>query len=251
MDAKADELPLSDRFWTWYEANKKPALIGLCVIVAAAAIAGFVAWHHTERETASGEALSNAAAEQMAAGPAGQADAGIYLKIADKYPGSAAGSRALLMAAGNLFQQAKYDQAKAQFERFTREYSDSPLMGEALLGIAACLEGQGKTPEATAAYKTLAERHPNDAVVPQAKFALARLYAAQDKPELAKTLYEDVTRLDPYGSMGNEAGIRLEELKWKYPSLNPPAPPPSPPMASPLLPTNIPHLKLETPTTNK
>ena len=148
-------------------------MIGLGVVLAVAAIVGFVAWRHTEKETASGEALSNAAADQMVAGPAGQAGAAnVYLKVAEKYPGSAAGARALLMAGGSLFEEGKYDQAKSLFERFPREYSDSPLTGEALLGIAACLEAQGKIPEATTAYKTLYERHPNDSVVPQANQGL-------------------------------------------------------------------------------
>ena len=48
---------------------------------------------------------------------------------------------------------------------------------------------------------------------------LACLYEAQNKPELARNLFEEVERNNPYGSLGSEAGMRLEELKLKYPSL--------------------------------
>jgi tetratricopeptide (TPR) repeat protein len=118
-----------------------------------------------------------------------------------------------------LFTEGKYDQAKAQFEKFVREYREPTFMGEALLGIGACLDAQNKTDEAIRAYKDLTEHHSGDPAVPQAKFALARLYEAQGKPEMARSLFEDVARSEPYSSIGSEAGMRLEELKLKHPEL--------------------------------
>ena len=76
------------------------------------------------------------------------------------------------------------------------------------------------------AYKELIDRRPTDYILPEARFALGRLYEAQNKPEEARLQFEQVARNNPYGSLGSEAGIRLEELKVKYPSLfTPPAPP--------------------------
>jgi hypothetical protein len=65
------------------------------------------------------------------------------------------------------------------------------------------------------------DHHPNEIVGPQAKFALGRLYQAQDKPELARDMYQDVERALPFTTLGNEAGMRLEELLAKYPKLAP------------------------------
>lgn len=96
-------------------------------------------------------------------------------------------------------------------------------MGEALLGIAVSLDAENKTDAAIAAYKDLIDHHPNELVVPQAKFGLARLYESQNKAELARDLYQDVERAMPYTAMGNEAGMRIEELVRKYPSLAPPS----------------------------
>jgi TolA-binding protein len=165
--------------------------------------------------------------------------------VAAAYPKSSAGARAVLLAGGTLFVDGKYDQAKAQFEKFVREYRDTTFMGEALLGIGACLDAQNKTDEAIRAYKDLTEHHSGDPSVPQAKFALARLYEGQGKPELARTLFEDVARSEPYSSLGSESGMRLEELKLKHPELF--APSPTAPNAE--IPQNLPQILLP-PTTN-
>ena len=213
MESDAGQLPLSHKAWAWFEANKKQALWGAGGVLVVGVIVAFFLYRQNEAEVAASEALSNVSVPQMT-GAGSRADmADAYLKVAAAYPKSRAGARALLLAAGSLFMEGKYPEAKAQFERFTREHSDSPFMGEALLGIAACLDAQGKTRDAMAAYKDLIDHHPGDDVLPQAKFALARLYEAQNEPEQARNLFEEVERSDPYGSLGSEAGMRLEELK--------------------------------------
>jgi hypothetical protein len=82
----------------------------------------------------------------------------------------------------------------------------------------------------------LIDRRPGDSNVPSAKFALGRLHAAQNEPDQARTFLEDVERTDPYGSLGDEARMQLEELKTKFPKL-------LAPVAS--LPTNAAPFKVE------
>ena len=128
-------------------------------------IVAFVLYRADEADVAASEALSNVALPQMTGASRGDtADA--YLKVAATYPGSRAGARALLLAAGGLFVEGKYAEAKTQFETFNREYASSPFRGEALLGIASCLDAQGKTNEAVTAYKDLIDRRPSDYVLP-------------------------------------------------------------------------------------
>ncbi len=158
--------------------------------------------------------------------------------LAARYQNSGAGARALLLAAGSLFADGKYPEAQAQFEKFTRQYHDSPFLGEALLGVAACLDAQGKTDAALTAYKDLVNRHSGENVVPQAKFALGRIYVAQNKPELARDEFAEVERQDRFGSLGNEAGMQIEELIAKYPKLAPATPAPFAPTVQML--TNAP-----------
>lgn len=60
----------------------------------------------------------------------------------------------------------------------------------------------------------------------------------QNEPEQARNLFEDVDRTDPYGSLGDEARMRLEDLKTKYPKLFAPLMP---------MPTNAVPLSVEKP----
>ena len=221
MQSNVAQLPLSHKVWAWFETNKKPALAGVGIVVALGLIIWFVSWRHDETQIAAGNALSDVAARAGAAQGGRSDTANAFLGIASAYPNSSAGARALWLAAGMLFTDGKYTEAQAQFEKFAREYHDSPYMGEALLGIAASLDAQNKSDAATAAYKDLIDHHPTEVVVPQAKFSLARLYEAQNKPELARDLYQDVERALPFTALGNEAGMRLEELQVKYPKLMP------------------------------
>jgi tetratricopeptide (TPR) repeat protein len=219
MDSDAAQLPAMDRFQIWFGHNRNQALTGATIVIAVGIIVGFYMWYRGEKETNASEALTSVNV-LMPSGTGPRADAAdAYLKVAANYPKSSAAARAVLLAGGTLFVEGKYDQAKAQFEKFVREYRDTTFMGEALLGIASCFDAQNKPEEAIRAYKDLADHHSGDPAVPQAKFALGRLYEGQGKPELARTYFEDVARAEPYTSLGSESGMRLEELKMKHPEL--------------------------------
>jgi outer membrane protein assembly factor BamD (BamD/ComL family) len=217
MESDAGQLPLSHKAWAWFEANKKQALTGTVGVVVVGLIISFIIYRQDEREIAASEALANVEVPHMNNPRTVAESPEAYLKVVVEYPKSRAAARALLLAGGNLFATEKYPEAKTQFERFTREYGNSPYMGQALLGIAACLDAQGKVEEAIVAYKDLVDHHPGENSVPQARFALGRLYEAKGEAEKARNQFEEVARDNPYGSIGSEAGIRLEELNLKYP----------------------------------
>jgi TolA-binding protein len=223
MESHVAQLPLAHRAWAWFETNRKQAYWGALGIVLAGLLVTFLVWKHGEKDIVAGQALSAVSIPQLGggAGPMRPDAAQAYVKIAADYPKSPAGARARLMAGASLFADGKYDEARTQFEIYRRDHRESRLLSQALLGIAACLDAQGKTNEATTAYKDLVDHYPGENVVSQAKFSLACLYEAQSKPEQARTLFEDVTRTDPYGSLGSEAGMRLEELMKKNPNLAP------------------------------
>ena len=235
MESEAAQLPLAHQAWAWFEGNKKPALLGLGALVVVGAIVSFYFYQLNQREQAAAEALSAVEVTQLGGARGAPDPAAGYLKVAAGYPKTSAAARALLLGAGSLFTEGKYTEAKAQFDRFTRDYGDNPLMSEALLGGAACLDALGRTNEALVAYNDLVRQHPDDNVVSQARFALGRLYAAQNDPDKARTQFEEVARANPYGSLGSEAGMRVEELNLKYPKLVPLTP----------LPTNAVPMRIE------
>ncbi len=232
MESNVTELPLSHKLLGWFESHKTQVIYGTTAAVAVGVVVGFIAWRSNEKETAAGQALSSVMLSQLSAGTSHPDLVKSYLKVNSDYSGAPAAAQALLLAAGNLFTEGKYPEARVQFEKFVSNYGSSPFAAEAQLGAAACLEAEGKADGAIAAYKNLIDHRPGQPVIPQAKFELARLYEAQNKSDLAYNLYENVASTDPYGSLGSEAGVRAEELKVKYPNLAP-APAPAPAFTAP------------------
>jgi TolA-binding protein len=227
MDANVEQLPVADRLWVWGDTYKRQIAIVASLLVIAGLIIYFIVWRREQKQANAGAAVSQVAVGDLINPNARTSEAQEYLKVAGEYPNSLAGARALLLAAGGLFTEGKYPEARAQFEKFVREYQGNPLMGQALLGVAACYDAEGKTDQAVTAYKDLVTRHPGESFIPQAKFSLAHLYETQNKAEQARDLYQEVERAAPFTSLGNEAGVRLEELVAKNPSLAPAPPAPT------------------------
>ena len=224
MESDVTQSAIFYKSWAWAEAHKKQLLLGTVSVLVVGFAAGFFIWREGEKEVSASQALTKIAVQSTAAGQAAAPEA--YVKIASEYPKTAAAARALLVAGARYFADAKYPEAQAQFQRFLSEYPSSDFSGQAVLGIAACLEAQGKTPEAIKAYKDIAERRSSDAVAPQARLSLGRLYVAQGNLSQAKETYEQLARSDS-GEMSREAGMLLQELLTKNPSLVQPAPAPA------------------------
>ena len=225
MEQKVAHLNIGEKLWIWFEANKKQALWGTLIVAALGLIVSFYFWQASEKETQAGEALSQVLANTAFSGGARAESPEAYLKVASQHAGTSAGAQALLLAGEALFAAGSYSEAQAQFQRFSREYAGNPLSAQAVLGTATCLDAQGKTEEAARTYKEAFERNPNTSIVPQAKFSLARIYESQNKLDQARSLYEELARTE--SSIGNEAGMRLEELKTKF-SATAPSPAPFP-----------------------
>jgi tetratricopeptide (TPR) repeat protein len=195
----------------WLEKNKRQVAWVLGSIAVLALVISFYTWKKGQREVEAGEAFSNIRLSPEAA-PS-------YLKLATEYPGTAAGERAVLLAAGGSFIAGNYTEALSRFEQLLREYPDSTFRTQALLGTAACLDAQGKIAEATTRYQDLIERWPNDPTTVQAKSALARLYERQNQPERALRLYEELARTASFSTHGLLASVLMQDLLARHPEL--------------------------------
>jgi predicted negative regulator of RcsB-dependent stress response len=200
-----------ERSINWLDANRTKLIQAAIVVVVLVVAVSFYLWNGGQKEIEASKALSN-----VSPGP-GAADS--YLKLAGEHSGTVAASRAVLLAAGELFSAGKYGEAQSQFARFEKEYANSPLRIQGLLGVAASLDAQNKTADAIARYEDLIKRHSDEPAMAQARSALARLYEAQNKPELALSLYDDLRRTEAYSSFGLEANIRRMDLLAKHPEL--------------------------------
>jgi TolA-binding protein len=208
--------------WVWLEKNRKPVIFGVVAVTAAALLAATIAWSKKQKQVAAGEALSQVLLAQMMSGGRAEATDGL-LKVANSHGGTAGGAQAQLLAGAALFASGKHAEAQAQFEKFNREYVGHTLTPQAKLGLAACLAAQGKADEAARAYKDLADKYPNANTASQARFALGSIYESQGKLEDALALFEQVTRSEMNSTLGNEAGMRSEEIRAKLPPIPMPA----------------------------
>ena len=239
MDSEATQSADVFRLVTWALKNQKRLLTGAGVVGVVGFGAWLYSWNASHHQAVASEALSELRPTVgQAENRAVPADA--FAKVSDTYPGTAAAGRAVLLAAGALFDSGKYAEAQAQFERFLRDYGDSPWRTEAQIGVASSLEAAGKVDLALTKYKEILDRRPTDATSPQVKSALARLYLAQIKPDQALRLYEDLAKAHNNDSWSSEAEMQARELLLKHPELKPPAPAPAPvpaPTPVPMTPT--------------
>jgi predicted negative regulator of RcsB-dependent stress response len=220
------------KLWQWVEANKNRLIGGAVVIAVAIFVYSFISYQRGQKEIAAGKALT-----QLSVTPGGTTPEAV-LKIADEYPGTMAGQRALLTGATLLFQAGKYPEAQAAFQKFLRSPPDSVLAGQAALGVATSLEMQGKA--SAIAYKGIVDNYTDPGVVAAAKFALGRIAEAQGKLQDALELCQQAAQVNPGSTLGYEAGMHIVDLKNRMAA--------SPPVAAPAA-TSAPAPFTLTPTT--
>jgi len=219
MESDLTQSELFAKLWAWGDKNKKQLLWGLIALVVVGVIIAFWMAHKSETQNDANYALSKVTSRTVVPGtPEPTPDA--LLKVASDYPDTDAAQRALLLAAGDLFTQGKYDVAQAQFQKFIQQYNDSAFAGQAALGVAACYDAEGKTSDAVSAYDGVINRYQSQNVVPQAKLSMARLLEGQGKFKDARSALEELARGYP-GTIGSEAAMRLQELNAAHPELQP------------------------------
>ena len=205
-------------FLTWFEVNKQVIVTGLAVVVAAVVAGMIVSWRRGQSEANAGHALHVATMTE------GAITSQALLQVAADHSGTHAAERARLMAAGQLFAEAKYGEAQAQFEKFAADFGNSPLLPSAVLGIASALDAQNKSAEAIAAYQRVITSYGTDAVANQARLAKARLHEAANQPAQALALYDEA--LKDQTAFGRERVVLARaQLLQKHPELEKPATP--------------------------
>ncbi len=204
----------------WLELHRGQLITAFVVLVAV--LAAIYLWRHSAAQK---EAAANAALLALRppqAEPGGIPEvvaASEYLKIAEQYPGTAAGQRARLLAAGSLFHEGRYADALAEFRRVAERAEADAIAAQAAYGIAASLEAQGNVDEAITAYRTVISQHPDESVADQARLALARIHEARSELPLALQLYDELVRTPEPGAFAQMAEQQREALLRKHPEL--------------------------------
>lgn len=232
---------------TWLEVNKKKLIYGAAGAAALGLAVFFYNHYKAQQELDAGTEVVRLGRTVDANGRIVSPGGAAYLKTAQTYGGTAAGERALLLAAGNYFTAGSFNEAKNTFEQFAREFPNSRFASTAAFGLAASLDGMGDTDKALAAYESVVSSYATDPVAQQAKVAIGVLYEAKKQPEKALKLYEEVIKAKN-SSWGTEAEMRKERLQAQLAAPKMSAPPAltAPPAnvklapASPALPAKAP-----------
>jgi tetratricopeptide (TPR) repeat protein len=209
----------------WADAHRKQLIWTVSVVAGLGLVVGLYFMYKNNREDAANAALF---AQQLPVPgkPVTAAQAAPFAQVAEEYPDTSAGARAMLLAGGIYFEGDEFEQSRQMFQRLLATHSEYPLANLAALGVAVSLEAEGKLPEAATRYEEIAHRVPPDSTWPQAQSALARIYTEQNHPERAFEVYRQILEARNNDSWTMEAEPQLRELLDKYPALrqqlNPP-----------------------------
>ncbi len=114
MDKEIQQAADFYRLVAWAHKNRKPLILALVVVVVIGAAIGIHAWHKDYAEETANAALMAVKFPASLAEAADPAVAETYHEIAAEHPGTMAGARALLLAAGVYFNGGQFDKARAQ-----------------------------------------------------------------------------------------------------------------------------------------
>jgi hypothetical protein len=150
-----------------------------------------------------------------------------------------------------LFIEGRPADAQKEFERFLREYPESPWLPQAALGIASSLGAQGRTNDAIAKYEEVRRRFGNDPVVDEVKLSLGRLFEGQGKNEEAFKMYDEVMKggMAMQSGLAVEAQLRQQELVKRFPALAVPKMPVMPPATPGANASNVQVVRMTNPVT--
>lgn len=226
-------------FLGWLDANRKRVILGAAIVAIVAAGIAIAVWWKDQRQLKAAEALS---AVRVPFNPMETPDVRVadeYLKVSQDYSGTKAGAQALLKAGSVYFANGQFAKAQEQFQRFLKEYSDTPWVSTAQFGIAASLDAENKTTDAIARYNDFLRAYANDPAADEARLSLARLYEKANQPAQAIETLSKMTNAAPFSPIGGEVQDRLKALYAKHPNLAPAPTPRTLPASPASLLTNI------------
>ena len=223
IDSAADFQKFKIKAEKQIEANKNKIIAGVAIVVLAVAVFSFISWNRQQNQVAAGEAMTQALLSL-------KPDANLndvshsYLAVAEDYPNSMAGQRALLQGATVLFTEGDYTNAQRYFQQYVDAHPDDAFSAHAALGVAKCYAAEGKINDAVGEYQRVINDFGDAQAQAEARFALAQINMQAGNYTDALRLFQQVAQAEQYGALGTEAAQYAYELHFKTPQ---PAPAPS------------------------
>ena len=229
---------------------QRPLLVGLGVLVLAAAVVGGV--FYVDRQAAQKAQELEQEAMRFLTAPANdpqKADHALkeaiarYRQIVDQYPRTSTAPLALYHLGNTLVQANELSAAIEAYQRFLALYSSNPSMaGLVQQRLAYVYLHKGDRDQAVKAFTGILDT-PGTLNRDQALFELARLEESQSRPEGALARYQELIKTYPNSPFTSEATIRTKIMDTKKSQESTPtstsAPPPiAPSQKIPLAPSS-------------
>ena len=208
----------------WIEVNKRRLIMGAVALVVAGGVIYTYSYFSGQQEVAAEEAMSAVFKAPLGNPIRSLPEPAGLLAVAERHASAPAGQRALLLAAGALFQQGKFAEAKEKFQKFSSQYPASKVIPIAAYGVAACDDAMNNLDGALAGYQAVEQKYPKDPVGTQAKLAIGVIQEAKNKPEEALKVYDQLAKVESRSLWSSEAFSRRDLLLAKFPHLMPPPP---------------------------
>ena len=215
---------------------RRPLLVGLAVLLLAAAAVGGVFWMDRQASQKA-QGLEREATNFLAARSTGdpknadnllkQAIAK-YREVVEQYPRTATAPLAMFHLGNAQVQANDVAAAIETYQRFLLLYGGNPaLAGLVQQRLAYSYLLKGDREQAAKAFAAIVES-PGALLKDQALFELARLEESQSRPEGALAHYQELIKTYPNSPFTSEATIRTKVLDVKSKEASPPPPPPAP-----------------------
>jgi tetratricopeptide (TPR) repeat protein len=202
---------------------RRPLLVGLGVLVLAAAVVGGV--FYVDRQAAQTAKNLEQEARRFLTAPSAndpqKADHALkeaiakYRQIVEEYPRTSTAPLALYHLGNTLVQANELDAAIEAYQRFLASYSsNSPMAGLVQQRLAYAYLHKGDRDQAVKAFTGILET-PGTLNRDQALFELARLEESQSRPEGASARYQELIKTYPNSPFTSEATIRTKIMDVK------------------------------------
>jgi len=217
---------------------RRPLLVGLAVLLLAAAAVGGVFWMDRQASEKA-QQLDQEASDLLVARSTGdpknaenllkQAMAK-YREIVEQYPRTTVAPLALFHLGNTQIMANDLPAAIDSYQRFMLQYGGNPALGALVQQrLAYTYLSKGDREQAAKVFTAIVE-NPGALLKDQALFELARLEESQSRPEGALAHYQTLIKTFPSSPFTSEATIRTKVLDVK--SKEAASPPPSPPAPS-------------------
>ncbi|MFO7638406.1 MAG: tetratricopeptide repeat protein [bacterium] len=222
--SKADLRPdrfqaLTEKVMEFYYRDRRRFLVIVGVVVAVVVVAVFALQSRRTGPNPEAQLRFTEALGVYSQGMTQEAEEA-FRNVASAFGRDPAGVRARYYLGQIYFHNQRFDEARAEFERFLKSRPNDPILAPAaLVGIADCLQETGDLLKAAEHYERAWRRYPDSPLAEEAALAAGRNFALAGALDRAERLYQTLLDKEPTGELAENLKMHLsyvQTLKEKF-----------------------------------